>query len=152
METGQVEADKQAAREARNSKLPSKELLKARLFFDGGYYGKSREMLFKANRSFNQMSEDQKLEYNYRMGRVFHALENYPEAILYYKKTWTEGATSPLYFAANAALLAGEINELTLNYEEALRLYKLCLSIDPEEYRMGIHAKAKAGINRLNIK
>ncbi len=152
MEAGQVEADKQALREAGNKEIPLKDLLMARLRFDGGYYDKSREMLFRASKSFQQMSMNQRLEYNYRMGRVYHALENYPEALNYYKKTWTDGSDSPLYYAANSALLAGEINELAKKTDEAIRLFKLCLSIQPEEYRLGIHAKAKAGLNRLKTK
>ena len=152
IEAGQVEADKQALRESGNNEIPLMDLLKARLLFDGGYYDKSREMLLRASKSFQQMSMNQRLEYNYRMGRVYHALDNYPEALNYYKKTWTDGLDSPLYYAANSALLAGEINELAQKTDEAIRLYKLCLSIQPEEYRLGIHAKARAGLNRLKTR
>ena len=146
---GTVEADQQAMKEALRNELPSVELLKARLFFDGGYYARCHEVLNQLGQSFSDLSFNEKEEYTYRSGRLAHALGNEKQALYYYQLSYTVYQNSPLYYAANAALLAGEIHEMNHQKKEAERLFNLCLSLKPDEYRQGIHAKAKAGLDRL---
>jgi hypothetical protein len=146
---GQVETDHQAVREADAQKFPHVDLLKARLFFDGGYYVKAKVIMLKIEKQVENLNEDNLLEFYYRFGRIEHALGNTEKAKEYYHYTYSHGARSTLYFAANAALMAGEISELDGDTKQATALYKLCLSMKPEEYRQGIHLKAKAGLNRL---
>lgn len=149
MQLGAVEADQQAMKEALRNNLPSVELLKARLLFDGGYYVRCQEVLNHIGRSFTGLSLKEKEEYTYRSGRLAHALGNEKQALYYYRLSYTVYQNSPLYYAANAALLAGEIYEMNHQNKEAERMFNLCLSLKPEEYRQGIHAKAKAGLDRL---
>ena len=59
------------------------------------------------------------------------------------------GKKSKLYYPANAALKSGEICELSGRKAEAVSFYKLCLTMQPSEYKSGIHQKAKAGLSRL---
>lgn len=145
----QVESDKQAVREATQGVAPHEYLLKARLLFDGGYYSRAREILYKAGLNQAELSVDENLEYWYRMGRVFQALGNESEALKYYSLTIRSGKSSPLYFAANAALFSAEMLEQQGRFPEAHMMFKTCLSFRPEEYRNGIHARAQAGLKRI---
>jgi tetratricopeptide (TPR) repeat protein len=146
--SGQVEADKQAVIEANRLVKPDVNLLKSRLLFDGGYYHEASQVLSKFECTTNQ-SEAVILEYYYRKGRVFHAMKSYDNALVNYQEVIAFGRNAPFYFAANAALKSGEIYEVKGEIQKAIESYKLCLSMKPDEYRSGIHQKAKAGINRL---
>ena len=59
------------------------------------------------------------------------------------------GEKQPWYFACNAALQIGVLLEEKADFQNARSWYQKCLSIQPEEYASSLHAKAKAGLNRL---
>lgn len=143
-----VDADKQAVKEKLRQQSPDTTLLKARLLFDGGYYESSLEVLKNAN-MFAGRPVNLQIEYNYRLARVHHEMGNLIQAILFYEKTIRLGSNLPLYFGANAALKLGEIYEVSSNPQKAELNYRLCLSMNPEEYKTGIHMRAKAGIGRI---
>lgn len=140
--------DKNATQEAESKTPPKPVLLKVRLLFDGAYYKKALHLLDEHPVSSFSEQKDQ-LEYTYRKGRVLHGLKRYNEAIKAYEKTIAEGKNSPYYFACNAALKMGEIYERQMRYDKSKQAYRLCLSIDPDEYRTGLHQQAKSGLNRL---
>lgn len=143
-----VEADKNALKEAKLGELPDKTLLKARLLFDGGYYHRAFDILkSKSENSFHKKKFQ--LEYAYRMGRITHKLNKTSDAIFYYQRAIDNGKTESYFFACNAALQIGHIYEEMNVPEKAVEYYKLCLSLKPDEYRNGLHQKAKAGLNRL---
>ena len=143
-----IEADKNAFKEAKIGELPNKALLEARLLFDGGYYQRAYSILnLKSEKSFQKKKFQ--LEYTYRLGRVTHKLKRLEEAIVYYQKTIDTGRNESYFFACNAALQIGHIYEELYQTEKAKEYYKLCLSLRPDEYRNGLHQKAKAGLNRL---
>jgi len=143
---GQVDADKQAHREAAQGIIPNKVLLKSRLLFDGGYYKKADALLFGYTGNLNEVEQ---LEKTYRQGRIYHEMGNLNDAVVYYQKTIETGANNKAYFAANACLKLGAVYELLGKNDEAYQAYNLCLSLKPDEYRNSIHQKAQAGINRL---
>lgn len=149
--SGQVEADKQSVLEAGGKNKPDPDLLKSRLLFDGGYYSDALNVLNLAESLRNHSDPIVRLEYYYRKGRIFHELKKYDEAVLNYMKVIDSGMNSKLYYAANSALKIGEIYEVTNQKKKAVEYYNLCLSLKPDEYRSGIHQKAKAGINRLSV-
>lgn len=148
----QVESDKQARREAEKHLKPQPDLLKARLHYDGGYYAQSAEKLRMVAGYLTRLNDEHQLEYYYRMGRVLQATNKQADAIRYYQLTMFMGRDSKTYFPANAALLAGELYEADGQFELSKQMYQRCLAFEPEEYRNGIHAKAKAGLNRLSAK
>jgi hypothetical protein len=148
--SGQVEADKQAVLEAKGEQRPNIELLKARLLFDGGYYSDALNVLVDAESLKNQADPAIRMEYFYRTGRVFHELKKFDEAVLNYGEVIRSGMNSKYYYAANSALKIGEIYEVTNQKTKAVEYYNLCLSLKPDEYKSGIHQKAKAGLNRLS--
>lgn len=140
--------DKSALQEAKDAKAPQIDLLKARLLFDGGYYLKGYELLESVAQHRPFFGKDE-LEYYYRLGRLCHGMKKYNRAIEHYHSTIAKGAESKYYFACNAALQTGLIYEETGNKEAARRAFGKCLQLKPEEYRLGLHQQAKAGLARL---
>ncbi|MEY2800102.1 MAG: hypothetical protein RI934_1090 [Bacteroidota bacterium] len=128
---------------------PDLALLKARLYFDGGYYDKALLSLKdkKAN-SFTLTKE--KLEYLYRLGRIYHQQNKTEQAIMFYTSTVSAGLNLPYYFAANASLQLGYIYEYKKNYPKAQYYFSLCSQMKNEEYKNSIETKAKAGLRRIS--
>ena len=140
--------DKSAMREAESPGRPHPGLLKARLLFDGGYYERAYQLL----RSFpasELLDAGIQLQYNYRMGRLMHVMGQSERALVYYRKTIQTGQDLPDYYACNSALQAGLIYEKQGKKKLARQYYERCLSIKPDEYRTGLHQRAKSGLNRL---
>ena len=71
------------------------------------------------------------------------------EAVNFYQKTINEGQDESYFYACNSALQIGHIYEDWGKVAKAKEYYKLCLSLKPDEYKNGLHQKAKAGLNRL---
>lgn len=139
--------DKNAQQEAESGIVPRLDLLKARLLFDGGYLQEGFRLL--ADQSAADFSGAYELEYYYRLGRLLHGMERYAEALNYYQLVLEKGAGSPLFYACNAALQMGIIYEGQGQRALARAAYERCLSLKPEEYRVGLHQKAKTGLARL---
>ncbi len=146
---GQVDADKQAHREALQGITPNTVLLKSRLLFDGGYYARAIALLSDYKGDFDM---DEQLEKTYRLGRIHHEMGNLTDAIVHYQKTIETGANNKAYYAANACLKLGAVYESLGENNKAYQAYNQCLSMKPDEYRNSIHQKAQAGINRLSEK
>jgi hypothetical protein len=146
---GMVESDKQATKEADGMLPPNKQLLKARLLFDGGYLIRSKSLLLSYMTNINDQDDAERLTFFYQLARVEHELKNHDLALRYYNETILLGAKKPEYYAAAAALRSGEIHELNGDIDQAVLFYNKCLSLKPEEYRQGIHLKAKAALSRL---
>ena len=146
----QVDADKEAQSYYNTSKAPHINLLKARLFFDGGYSKLAVEELEKINSPtfFNHSKNN--LEYFYRYGRCMEQLGKDEVAIKYYKKTVLAGSERPYYFAAKAALQIALLYEESKNVSQAKQYYNICIKMKNHQYEQGIEQKAKAGLNRLN--
>ena len=143
-----IGGDKNAQKEAEQKQIPNATLLKSRILYDGGYYKRAYRVLKeKDQNSFT--SKFNKLEYTYRLGRITHHLGRTSEALMYYLHTIEEGKNESYYFACNSALQIGMIHEEKNNITKAKDYYKLCLSLKPDEYRNGLHQKAKAGLNRI---
>lgn len=143
-----VGGDKNALKEAKSGIAPEPTLLRARLYFDGGYYQKAFDFLKTKNEnSFSDLS--QKLEYSYRMGRILQMLKKPNEAIPYYDKTIQNGKSAKFYFACNAALQLGLIYEAAGQKTKAAEFYRYCLALNPDDHADALHAKAKSGLNRV---
>ena len=141
------DADKQAQREAKSGTYPNTLLLKARLLNDGGYNKEALEMLVgKTTTDFAKPEE--KLEFNYRVARIYDDLGRDTEAIVAYHAAIASGKNRTEYFAARAALQTGAIYERRGNKEEAIKYYQQCLDMDDHDYKDSIDQKAKAGIAR----
>ncbi len=141
------DSDKQATKEAESGNIPDTTLLKARLLFDGGYYQRAAEELLQQDTQ--HYSERNKLEYVYRLGRIYDEWGKTDMAIKYYRMCIAMGSELPYYFAANSALHLGYIYEIKGDTNTAKQLYEQCLDMDFDEYQNSITQKAKAALERL---
>lgn len=143
-----LEDDLQAIKEAKKKNTPDVALLRARLLYDGGYFQRAYDDLIENEASYKN-DKDKKLEYNYRMGRINHALELYDDAKEYYLYSLGAGITSNSFYACNSALQLGLLSEYQQESLTASKYFKVCLKIKPPIYKSQLHNKAKAGINRI---
>ncbi len=143
-----VGSDQSAQHDAESRDVPDLNLLQARLLFDGGRFEKAYRLL--ANKEENDFpSNKDKLEFNYRMGRIAHQLGKYEKALAFYQKTIDKGADEPWYFACRAALEQGHVYEALGQSDEAVAAFELCQDISPSDHKSGLHQQAKAGMRRL---
>ena len=143
-----VDIDKEAKIEANTEIAPNIELIKTRLLFDGGYYVKADSVLNEINMA--TLGTEEKIEWQYRCARVAHELGNIGQAKSYYNETIEIGSWSDRYYAANSCLKLGGIYEMENNKVKAIYYYNLCRNLKFDEYENSIHAKAKAGLERVN--
>jgi predicted negative regulator of RcsB-dependent stress response len=143
-----IEEDKRAMKEAQNTIKTDELLLKAMLYFDGGYLDKALATLNSVAES-HYTNAEQKLEYNYRKARVYHEKGMLAEAMAMYQKVMEEGKDQTVYFAANSCLLLGNIHEEKGEFGNACNRYKQCSKFPNKEYRNSIQQKAKAGMKRV---
>ena len=148
MERGEqvIEEDKAALNEAHRKSIPNKLLLRSRILFDGGYGKKALKDLESINTE--GLNEDDQIEYHYRKGRVYQVLNN-DKAFESFVECLALGESSDLYFACNAALQLGILYEDDGDPVKAKTYFKKCVSLNPSEYKNGLHQKAKAGLKRL---
>lgn len=139
--------DRNAANEVINGQPPHLGLLKARLLFDGAYYERARQEIDAIDAT--SLTPEEQLELVYRTGRILHGLKDYVGALSFYERTLASGRHAESFFACNAALQAGLIEEIRGNPQRAKHYFKQCLSLHPEAYKTGLHIQAKAGLNRL---
>ena len=144
-----TDADKQAQRFASGSIWVAAPVLKARYLIDGGYYSRALEILNEENVESLPTVAD-KLEYNFRMARAHDELNQDTKAVQYYQTTIAEGRNRKEHFAARAALQMGLMYERMGRTQDAVTMYKDCLSMKDHDFQSNIDQQAKAGLNRLN--
>ncbi|MHB1922696.1 MAG: tetratricopeptide repeat protein [Chitinophagaceae bacterium] len=144
-----TDADKSAQREALKGIWPDPVILKARLLSDGGYLSRALEVL--TSKKVNDFPRfDQKLEYAYRLARIYDQLGDEARAVPLYEITIREGSNRPEYFAARSAWQLGLIDEKKGNKAAAIAHFQNCLQMNEREYKSSLDQKAKAGIRRLS--
>lgn len=143
------EKDKQALKEA-NDSPPHIDLLKARLSYDGGYYAKALKVLEDNSVNDFKLQRDQ-IEYYYRLGRIYDALDRSNDALVNYQKTINAGKNSSYYYAANAALNIGKIFEERKENTRAINFYKQAINMKNHEYENSIENKAQERLKKLGI-
>jgi tetratricopeptide (TPR) repeat protein len=122
-------------------------LLKARLLNDGGYHNEAYKLLAnKTESSFDKIEE--KLEFSYRIARIFDDLGKDEEAIQKYLIAIKIGANRKEYFASRAAYQIGQIYEMRGLKEQAIAYYQKCIEMEDHEFKDSLDQRAKAGIAR----
>ncbi len=147
----ETDADKQAQKEAKSGRWPNPLLLKARLLSDGGFYQNALNLLL-AKRSNDFSTMEEKLEYAYRLGRIYDEMGQDSNAIRLYDATIKVGTNRPEYFAARAALQMGYIYEKRGDKEKARQCFQTCLDMEGHDYKNSLDQRAKAGLLRLEGK
>lgn len=146
-----ADADKQALRFANTGLWPNTNLLQARLLIDGGYYQQALAKLTAIPEASYRTVPD-KLEYTFRLGRIYDELNQDNKALQYYQTTINNGRTRQEHFAARAALQMGLIYERAGKPTEAVARYNECLSMRAHDFQNSIDQQAKAGINRITAR
>ena len=141
------EKDKQALKEA-NDAAPDINLLKARLYFDGGYYPKALAQLNDKDADDFKLQRDQ-IELYYRLGRIYDEMGRDGEALINYQKAINYGKNTTYYYAANAALLMGDIFAIKNDKARASNYYKQAINMKNHEYENSIENKAKDGLKNI---
>ncbi len=142
-----ADADKQALKDAKSGKWPNKLLLKARLLSDGGYANDAAALLQgKTEDDFTK--EEDKLEFAYRVARIYDDLNRGDDAIRNYLIAIRLGQNRREYFAARAALQIGQIYEKRGQKALAITYYQRCLDMEDHEYKDSLDQRAKSGIAR----
>ncbi len=141
------DADKQALKEAKTGKWPHLLLLRARLLSDGGYANDALALL-QAKKEEDFSKEEDKLEFVYRMARIYDDLGKDEDAIRYYLTAIRMGEYRPEYFAARAALQTGYIYEKRGQKALAIQYFQRCLDMDDHEFKNSLDQRAKSGIAR----
>lgn len=144
----ETDADKKALKDAKSGKMPNVLLLKARLLTDGGFSPDAFQLLMgKSTKDFTD--ETDKLEFAYRVARIYGELKRYDNALDAYLSTIKIGKERTEYFAARASLEAGLIYETQKkNKTMAIAFYQQCLDMPDHDYKNSLDQKAKAGIAR----
>jgi tetratricopeptide (TPR) repeat protein len=143
----ETDADKQAQKEAESGRWPNEVLLKARLLDDGGYYARALQVLAgKQSSSFGDLAD--RLEFSYRIGRIYDALNRKTEAIAAYEEALRLGENRREYYGARAALQMGYIYEGRGDKKNALIYFKKVLAMKSHDYKNALDQKAKAGVER----
>jgi len=88
------------------------------------------------------------LEYNYRIGRIYDALNRKTDAMAAYQEALRLGEHRREYYGARAALQIGYIYESRGDKKEALIYFKKVLEMKSHDYKNALDQKAKAGIER----
>jgi len=127
-------------------------LLRARLLYDGGYYDKAIAVLNEVNTKAAALGPDDKADLYYRYGRVYHDQKNYPFAKKYYLLATQQNAQVNRWMCAYGCYYIGQINETEANWHEARRYYELALGYDNYLYQNGLEQKARSGMERLKYK
>jgi tetratricopeptide (TPR) repeat protein len=143
----ETDADKQALKEAESGRWPNESLLRARLLDDGGYYPQALQVLAGKKLSSFPDIQDQ-LEYSYRIGRIYDALDRKTEAMAAYQEAMRLGEYRREYYGARAALQMGYIYESRGDKKNALIYFNKVLAMKSHDYKNALDQKAKAGIER----
>ena len=142
-----TDADQQALKEAKMGKWPNKLLLQVRLLNDGGYHAEALRMLY-GKRITDFSTSDDRLEFAYRVGRIYDDIGRDEEAIDFYKQSVLLGENRKEYYAARAALQIGYICEGKGDTVIAVTWFERCLKMKDHDFKNSLDQRAKAGIER----
>ncbi len=142
----EIDADKDAYGFFHENINPNKELAKARLLFDGGYYNASLILLSNEG----DFSENNKIELNYRKARNYHGQRKLKSAIKYYKTCiHLQNLNQKLFYAPNSCLQLGYIYQKIKDNANAKRYFEKAITYKKHQYKNSINNKAKAALQEL---
>lgn len=142
-----TDADKKALKDAKSGSWPNPLLLRSRLLSDGGFHKEALALLQgKSSEQFSSVED--KLEFVYRVARIYDDLGRKDEAIQSYLLAISLGENRKEYYASRAALQIGQIYEERGQKSLAITYYQKCLNMDDHEYKDSLDQRAKSGISR----
>jgi len=148
IQTNQVTPDdKQALYELKNRNFWTPELINARLMFDGGNYNSALKVLLENKHKVQYYQIEQKLEYSYRIARIYHKLNELDNAERFYVMAINSNLDKQFYYPAYAAFYLGTIYQSKNNINEANKFFAKCVELDSPIYKSSIHSQANNAMN-----
>lgn len=146
-----IPPDQYAEEFSQHQNIPHDALLKARHFYDGGYYDAAHDAIRNLDAEKLATHEEQ-VEYHYRMARILQKSNRTNDAITSYKKTIeiNDQSSNTLYYAPNACLQLGYIYLKQKENGLAKTYFEKCLDYKGHEYESSIEAKAKLELKELD--
>lgn len=142
-----TDADKKALKDAKSGNWPNALLLKSRLLNDGGFHKEALGLL-SGKTLENFTSIEDKLEFSYRVARIYDDLGRKDDALKAYQTAIVLGEHRKEYYAARAALQMAQIYEERGQKALAITYYQKCLDMGDHEYKDSLDQRAKSGIGR----
>ncbi|RKR81150.1 tetratricopeptide repeat protein [Mucilaginibacter gracilis] len=139
--------DKQALDEA-NDTAPNLFLLRARLLCDGGFYARALAAL-KGKTVADFSLERDRIEYYYRLGRIYDAMNEDDTALKFYQNAINIGKNSNYHYAATSAIKMGVIYEEQNQPVKAREAYHHVFDFKNQQFKNSLEQKAKEGLKRL---
>jgi tetratricopeptide (TPR) repeat protein len=143
-----TDRDREADVELNRPYLPCRDLLKARYLIQGGYYSDADSILSSINPGELSIKAYW-TEYYLLTAKVEFSTKRMKEALLNCNMAISQGKQCDEHYAAEAALLAGDILAKTGNREKATDYYKMALEIKGQN-DVYIEIIEKMARNRLN--
>jgi hypothetical protein len=97
----------------------------------------------------NYKTQEQRAEYNYRMGRIYAGLREKDSAAFRYAACLRLSKATPFGFTANAALELGYFNLAKNNWQLAKEYLEMAIAMPKHAYSEGIERKAKAALSEV---
>jgi len=144
-----VEADKHAARRLQEKEYPNKDIMKIRMFTDGGYYSEADSLVQDLTSSPNLLNPSDNTELIYRRARILHQTNMLEEAKKSYKQVIELSEGESWYFGPNSALQIGYIYMDEGSTAEAIKYFEMAQDFPKHEYSNSINNKAKAALKAL---
>lgn len=143
-----AEVDINADYSIRSGKLPNPDLLRVRYSTDGGYYPAAAFVLEGLDQTAFS-NDEERTEYQYRLGRLRHKQWRIAEAITSYQRTVELQGSNSWYYAPNACLQLGDLYRQSGDTEKSLQFYKLAASYKDHPYSVSIRNKARHAMNAM---
>ncbi|PIB34616.1 hypothetical protein BFP72_03930 [Reichenbachiella sp. 5M10] len=143
-----VAADKNAADLLANDHYPNKNLIKARLATDGGYFALAHRTLKNIQQESIKNERDE-AEYFYRYGRLYDKEGKEEDALFNYLNTIKKSGKENWYFAPSACLQTGYIYQARQDTEKAEYYFRKVFTYNKYKYKEDIDYKAKAALALL---
>ncbi|MDF7816794.1 tetratricopeptide repeat protein [Runella sp. MFBS21] len=146
------EADKAAEKFYENytktHQLPNKSLLQIRLATDGGYYEKAARLATNLSEKA-LITLKEKVEYNFRVGRIFQKNNQPEKAIEHFKRAIRLNEKENWHFGASSSLQIGYIYQLKGQRPLAKDFFNQAISYKKHEYKNTIDGKARAALTEM---
>lgn len=123
-------------------------LIKARMLFDAGEYQQAETVLKQKEIKSQLITAEEKIEYLYRLARVYEMTSRTEKALELYQKV-IDTRKSKLYFISYSAYRSGKIYESLNKIELARQSYKLALELNEGEYKTSIEKKCQYALDYI---
>jgi tetratricopeptide (TPR) repeat protein len=149
----EFDADEYALKQAANYLIKEpgpidKRLYAARNLFDGGYYQRALDSLNPLITA-TTLTENQRTELHYRLGRIRHAIADLPAARKQYEMCIATLPGAALWMKVYAMYYLAKIEETEGYFEKARILYRTALSHDGYPYQSGLEQRCKSALAEL---